>query len=252
MEIIQLPIDQIQPQELIRPVDEQKLDDLVQSVKSIGIIEPLIVARQDQAYKLIAGQRRLIAARRSSLPTVPCIIIQADHEQALAVSLHENLFREDLNPVDEAKLFEYLRDQLRYSNKKTAQLVAKSEGYVSQRLELLTWLPQIIDALRRSQIGFAVARELSRVEDRQYALFLLKHAIDEGVNYRTAANWVRAWRASKSMDQEPPSEEELPFISSDYKPPLIACHLCGDHYSPVELTTLLVCKKCLREGTGQD
>jgi ParB family chromosome partitioning protein len=246
MDIKQVSVDQIEAQDLIRPISDEKLEDLAKSISSIGIIEPLIVAHSGEMFKLIAGQRRLKAAKMCSLPTVPCIIVNADHEMAIAISMHENLQREDLNSVDEAHLYAYLRDKLKYASAKIARMVGKSEPYISQHLALLTYLPEIILALRKCEISFSVARELSNITDRNHALYLLRHAVEDGATQRMVRFWVQSWRSSKVQREEPgPDDEPLPLVT-DYKPPKVACAVCGEYFEHVKLTTWLVCPGCVR------
>lgn len=246
-EVIQIPVDQINPQTLQRPVSEHGIAELASSIRALGVLEPLLVARHNQEFFLLAGQRRLLAAQQINLATVPCIVIPADQEKALAISLHENLFRENLTCVDEAMLYAYLRDKLKYANRAIAKMLSKSEPYVSQRLALLSWDPLIVDALKSDTISFSVARELMQVRDTTHRRYLIKHAVEDGINYRTARLWVQQWRQSiippvqeKEESPGPPGQPLQTSVVAD-------CYWCERSVKIDDICNVFLCDKCFEE-----
>lgn len=247
MEIKQIPIDQIKPQELERPIDEDRLTALSSSIKAVGVLEPLLVVWLDSQYFLVAGQRRLKAAGRAGLSTVPCIIISADHEEALRASLHENLYREDLNPVDEAKLYAHLRDKLKYSNKKIAEMVSKKEPYVSQRLSIIEWDPLVSDAVAKNQLSFSNAREISQVTDIKHRRYLLRFAVQDGVTYRVVRDWVQRWRASQHV--APPMEEPSPELTAAKTSSVVMadCYWCEGSVNIDDIVNVFFCEGCFKQ-----
>lgn len=245
--IQEIPIDQIQDQELKRDVDERGIDQLSSSLRGVGLLQPLIVALEGETYVLIAGQRRLLAAKRLHWTTVPCVVVHVDHERALQQSIHENLHREELDPVTEAQMFAYLSKNLGKSNKAIAQTVSMSEGYVSQRLSLLTWLPDIIAAVKHKQIHFSVARELARVTDKEQALYLLSLAIREGVNYRTMRMWVLDWEKSKIPPVEAPDKEDKDTQQEFEKKLKTNCYWCDTEHPMSIMATVVLCPVCMNQ-----
>lgn len=247
MEVTQIPIDQIKPQVLERPIDEERLNALSNSIKAVGILEPLLVVQLDNIYYLVAGQRRLKAAGRAGMATVPCIIIEADHEAALRVSLHENLYREDLNPVDEARLYAHLRDEMKYSNRKIAELVSKKEPYISQRLTMLTWDPLLVDAIAKNELSFSNGRELAQVTDTTHRRYLLRYAIQDGATYRLVREWVQDW---KGKQHPVPPVEEPPLGADAAKTSSVVmsdCYWCEGSVTMDKIIMVYMCDKCFEQ-----
>lgn len=243
-EIIDIPIDSIKAQLLERTATDQGIIELTNSIRQIGIIEPLIVIKTETEYILQAGKRRLTAARAAGLPTVPCIVVEVDKERSISITLHENLYREDLNPVDESYIYQQLRDTHRYSGQEIARMVGRKEGYVSQRLQIAFWPDNLVDALSSNQISFSVARELIIITDAKHRDWLLKHAKESGVNYRTARRWRADWQAqvpteTKEPDYtQPPPEPEPPQTSK------VPCWWCNKLHPPEKIITIQVCHQC--------
>lgn len=243
-EIIDVPIDQIKAQFLERTVTEQGIAELANSIRQIGIIEPLIVLKTDTEYILQAGMRRLRAAKLAGLATVPCIVVTVDKEGSIRITLHENLYRENLNPVDEANIYQQLRDRHRYSGKEIAQMIGRKEGYVSQRLQIILWPDNLVKALSMDQISFSVAREFSIVSDNKHRDWLIKHAIESGVNYRTARRWRIEWQSqvpSETIEPDytqPPPMEEPPIQAQ------VECWWCTNPYDQKHIITVDICHTC--------
>lgn len=244
-ELMDIPPDQIKDPEIKRTFSKEGFEDLKRSIKAKGIIQPLTVVRRDTQYFLTAGRRRLEAAKELQLATVPCLIIEADHEQSLAITLHENLYREDMNAADESAIFHYLSLNLRYSNKKIAQMISKSESYVSQRLDIRLWIDELREALAQNKMSFSVARELSMIDDlktlKQYVVF----AVQQGINYRTAKSWRQQYELSKqpapaeSPESPPGSSPQLETFT------LGRCSNCKKQVQIPELTAVYLCEECL-------
>lgn len=245
MEPIQeIPCDSIRKQELQRQVSEKGIGELAVSIKTMGIIQPLIVAKDGNDLCLIAGQRRLMAAKMAGLATVPCIVIKADHEQALVTSITENIHRESLDPVTEAEMYRYLKVTLRKNHRQIAKMVSKSEAYVSQRINMLDWLPALVHAVKSGMIGFSVARELARVKEAEHCHYLLQLAVQDGANYRTVRFWVKEWEISKLPKTD--REEEAPDDTREEleRRILMDCWWCGESGPTSAMITFVMCPKC--------
>jgi ParB/RepB/Spo0J family partition protein len=242
--IIDVPIDQIKAQILEREVTARGIEELTRSIKTIGVIEPLIVAKTKEGYTLLAGKRRLIASRSAGLPTVPCIVLDLEQQDGFTITIHENMYREDLNVIDEAAMYQQLRDKHGYSSKEIAHMIGQSEGYVSQRLQIILWPDNLVDALRKDEIKFSAARELCMISDTKHRNYLLKHAISQGANYRTIRQWRIQWSSSIIPDtpediNEPPREpaQEIPKEQ-------IVCFWCNTWHDPDKIITLYLCPQC--------
>jgi ParB family chromosome partitioning protein len=244
--LIELPTSTIIPQQLDRDVTEQGIDELVNSIRQHGIIEPLIVSESNGEYHLIAGKRRLVSAKRLNLPTVPCLLIETSHDHALALTLHENLYREELNPVHESAFYIYMRDQLNMSNRQIAQLTGKKEAYISQRMQIQQWQPNLVKALRDAKISFSVARELSRVTNTKDLYYLLHHAVTDGANYRTVNLWVRNLAQTESAPSSvTPSAPEVHTPKQQFRTKAL-CVWCDAEVDIDEIMQVLLCPECYR------
>ena len=143
--------------------DEAKLDELASSIKKNGIIQPIAVRPskdKDNTYDIIAGERRWLAAQKAGLHEVPIIILDLDDNEALEVAIVENIQREDLNIIEEAKGFERLHKEFGYDQDKIAQMMSKSRSHISNTLRLLTLPKDIIAMLQDGELTAGQARPL--------------------------------------------------------------------------------------------
>ena len=232
-----LSLDSIQPRssQPRRYFDSQAMQSLVQSVKTDGILQPLLVRPLDENhYELIAGERRYRAAREAGLSEVPVIIRELTEQQTLHITLIENLQREDLNPVEETEgilqllshLLEYPQDDVirllyRMQNdvqrmndnviiQPEAEKVIKVfndlgrmgwESFVSNRLSLLKLPEGILEALRQGKIEYTKARAIAKLKDEEARKSLLETAIAENLSLTQIKERITALKKSASADQ---------------------------------------------------
>ena len=129
--------------------DEQKLEELAQSIKKNGIIQPIAVrtdVNNDERYEIVAGERRWLAAQKAGLHEVPIVVLDLDDNEALEVAIVENIQRDDLNIIEEAKGYKRLADEFGYDHEKIAKFMSKSRSHISNTLRLLT-LPDDVKAM---------------------------------------------------------------------------------------------------------
>jgi ParB family chromosome partitioning protein len=173
--------------------DEEKIRELADSIKEQGIIQPLVVSKiSDDRYQLIAGERRLRAARMLGLENVPAIIKQVDDEDMLALSIIENIQREDLNPIEEARAYQELIAQFGYSQEDVAKKVGKSRVAVTNGIRLLK-LPQVVQedvALGRYSAGHA--RALLAIEGIHIQLKLRERILKDTPTVRDVEKMVQS------------------------------------------------------------
>ena len=144
------------------------LKDLVNSIKERGVIQPIIVRRsnsESSKYEIIAGERRWIAAQKAGLHEVPIVIHKLNDVEALEVAILENIQREDLNSVEEAKGFERLKNEFGYDHEKIAKIMSKSRSHISNSLRLLTLPEDVIKMLEEGEITAGQARPLVGLPD---------------------------------------------------------------------------------------
>jgi ParB family chromosome partitioning protein len=186
--------------------DKERLAELTRAIQSQGIIEPLIVRRIDAAdadgprYELIAGERRLRAARAAGLETVPVVVRELDDRAALEMSLVENIVREDLNAVEEGLAFFRLVDHFELSQDEIAARVGKSRPYVSNALRLLE-LPQLIlNMIARRELTAGQARPLLAIQSPEKQLSAARRIAAVGISARGAEEMATANRPRGSKN----------------------------------------------------
>jgi len=211
---------------------EESLQELAASIKEHGVLQPLNVTPIDAAtaehasgarYQLIAGERRLTAARLAGLKTVPVIIRRnVSPQQALELAMIENLQRADLNPMEEAAGFERLMSEFRLTQEQAAERVGKSRAVVANKVRLLTLPDQVKEALRRGDISEGHARALLGLDSPELQIAGLKEVVKRGMSVRAAEEWVRRVNAAAQItregeDAEPPRDPHLAALEDDFR-----------------------------------
>ena len=177
-----------QPRKLF---EKDALDELTNSIKARGIIQPLIVRKsddQDDKFELIAGERRWQAAQSAGLHEVPVIIIEADNLKSLELAIIENVQRRDLNPIEEAESYKNLIENFQYDQEKVSQFIGKSRSHISNCLRLLTLPEKLIQMIRNDKISQGHAKILIGLDN---ALLLADKIIKKNLSVRQTESLVR-------------------------------------------------------------
>jgi len=213
-------------------MDEASLQELAASIKAHGVLQPLNVTAVDAAagartpgarYQLIAGERRLTAARLAGLKTVPVIVrTHVSPQQALELAMIENLQRADLNPMEEAAGYDRLISEFSMTQEQAAERVGKSRAVVANKVRLLTLPDQLKDALRNGEISEGHARALLGLDSPELQLAGLKEVVKRGMSVRAAEEWVRRVNAAAQItrevdDAEPPRDPHLAALEDDFR-----------------------------------
>ena len=183
--VMQLPITKIDvnPDQPRRTFDEKALMELAESIRSVGVIQPIVVAQRSGRYTIIAGERRYRAARLAGLKELPAIVRDWDEAARLEAALSENLQREDLNPIEEALGVKNLMEQCGYTQERAAERLGKSRPAVANLLRLLTLDERVIEMVRAGQLSAGHARALVTVsKERQVKLAEL--TVQQGFSVR--------------------------------------------------------------------
>ena len=180
-----------QPRKLF---EKEALEELKNSIKERGIIQPLIVRKsddQDDKYELIAGERRWQAAQSAGFHEVPVIIIEADNLKSLELAIIENVQRKDLNPIEEAESYNNLITNFGYDHEKVSQFIGKSRSHVSNSIRLLSLPEKILDLIRNNKISQGHAKVLIGLEN---ALLLADKIIKKKLSVRQLESLVRLFK----------------------------------------------------------
>ena len=149
-----------QPRKLFR---EESLSELTESIRQHGILQPLSVRRVENGYELIAGERRLRAGIRAGLTEIPCIVMRMTEQESAMTALVENLQRQDLDFIEEARGIDLLIRQFTMSQEQVARLLGKSQSAIANKLRLLKHSPQVLEALRQAELTERHARALLKL-----------------------------------------------------------------------------------------
>lgn len=189
-----IPIDLIDdPQAPVREtMDEVALRELVESVGVCGLIEPLVVKDNNDRYEVVAGHRRRIACQIAGLQIVPCMIRRKRRVSDLAIMIHENAFREDMNPIEEARFYaRALTEEAENDVDKLCSMLKRSRNHVEGRLVLLLGHATVVAALEQGRIPIAIAHSLNRLKNVALLPQLLDAAVNQGANTKAISQWVR-------------------------------------------------------------
>jgi len=217
--VLEVPVAAIrpnphQPRTRIR---DQDLVELAASIEAHGIIQPLIVAREGDGYRLIAGERRWRAARMAGLPTVPVIVKDVAPHEMLEMALVENLQREDLNPLEEAHAYSQLIEEFGLTHEEIARRVGKSRTAVSNTLRLLKAARPVQEALLEGQISEGHARALLALERPEAQEAALKIVLKKGLSVRQTEDLVRRLVGGEPRRAERPRVPEVEAVEARFR-----------------------------------
>ena len=171
--------------------EKESLEELTNSIKERGIIQPLIVRKsqdEDGKYELIAGERRWLAAQRAGLHEVPVLIIEADNLKSLEFAIVENVQRKDLNPVEEAEGYNRLISEFKYDQEKVAKFIGKSRTHISNSLRILTLPKEVLTMVEEGKLSQGHAKILVGLSNAQ---FIAKKIINKKLSVRQSENLVK-------------------------------------------------------------
>ena len=177
--------------------DEASLEDLTNSIKERGMIQPIIVRKsnnENSKFEIIAGERRWLAAQRAGLHKVPVVVTEVDDLKSLEFAIVENVQRHDLNPLEEAQGYKRLIDEFSYDQEKVSKFIGKSRSYISNTLRLLTLPDEVIKLIESQKLTSGHAKILVGLEN---AIFVANKIIEKKLSVRQAENFVNIFKKKK-------------------------------------------------------
>jgi ParB family chromosome partitioning protein len=204
--LITITVDEISPNRFQprRDFDDAKIQELASSIREKGIIQPLIVRETDEGYELIAGERRLRAAKLAGLPSVPAVIRDVADAEALELALIENIQRENLNPIEEAQAYQRLIEEFSLTQEEMAQKVGRDRTTITNSLRLLA-LPEIVRVdLAAGTLSSGHGRALLALADERQILIAREKFIAKGMSVREAEAFVKRIKEGEGQEKEKP------------------------------------------------
>ena len=222
-EPVTVRISEVEPnrQQPRKAFDEEKLEELSASIKTYGLLSPILVQKRDGYYEIIAGERRWRAALKAGLKEIPVIIRDYSEKEILELSLIENIQREDLNPIEEAKAYKRLMDEFDMGQAEVAERVSKSRSAVANSVRLLKLGDPAQQMLVDGQISMGHARALLPLEDSDKQTELAQKIVDQALSVRDTEKIVKEILSGESGKEtetvKPREQEEDPGIAVIYK-----------------------------------
>lgn len=214
--VVLLPTERIRPNpsQPRRDFDAAALSELAESIRNHGILQPLTVRRTAQGYELVAGERRLRAARMAGLREVPCLILRVEAEESSVLALVENLQRRDLHYLEEAEAIARLIATCGLSQEQAAQKLGCSQSAVANKLRLLRLSDACAALLRQNELTERHARALLRLSDEEERLDALRHIAAQGLNVAQSEAYIDALLAR--TQRETPTTR-APYLVKDVR-----------------------------------
>jgi len=199
----QLPVSDIIPNKYQprKNFDEINLEDLTNSIKERGIIQPIIVRKsnnENSKFEIIAGERRWLAAQRAGMHNVPVVITEVDDLKSLEFAIVENVQRHDLNPLEEAQGYKRLIDEFSYDQEKVSKFIGKSRSYITNSLRILTLPDEVIKLIETNRLSTGHAKILVGLNN---ASFVANKIVDRKLSVRQAENFVQLFKNKRQKSK---------------------------------------------------
>ncbi len=195
-----------------RSFSDEAMEELAQSLREKGILQPIVARKKGEDYEIIIGERRWRAAQRAGLKKVPIIIREATDQEVIELALIENLQREDLNPLEEAEAYQRLIREFAYTQEALAQRIGKDRSSVANTLRLLKLPDEVKESLGRNEISMGHARALLTLRDERDQIAFCRKVAKRGLSVRETEEGVR--RLLENKTKEPAADVVTPEIES--------------------------------------
>jgi len=182
--------------------DENSLEDLTNSIKERGVIQPIIVRKSssgDAKFEIIAGERRWLAARKAGLHNIPVVVTDADDLKSLEFAIVENVQRHDLNPLEEAQGYQRLIDEFNYDQEKVSKFIGKSRSYITNSLRILNLPKDVLQLIEEKKLSAGHAKILVGLNN---ASFVASKIIEKKLSVRQSENFVKLFKTKRSSQSK--------------------------------------------------
>lgn len=218
-EIVELPLSELRPNpyQPRKKFDDEALEELSLSIKEHGVFQPIIVKKTIKGYDIVAGERRFRASKKAGLTTIPAIIKDFSDDEMMQISLLENLQREDLTAIEEAKAYKSIIEASNITQEELATRVGKSRSHITNMLGLLKLPLSIQDMVLYNKLSMGHARVLSKLDDKEKIEDLANKVIDEDLSVRTLESMIYDNETTKEVKQKEKKNNEYKYIESYLK-----------------------------------
>lgn len=227
--------------------EDEEIQELTASIRRVGVLVPLIVVPKDGHFLLVAGHRRIAAAKAAGIAEIPAIVRAGSEAENAEVSFAENFFRRDLSPVEQAASIRECLDSGIMNIEELAKGFHRSQQWITAQANLTTWAPEVLHAIHNKKISVSAGRNLALIDDPQYRAFLLNNAVENGASARVTSAWLQAYQLSR-----PPADVLTAAPVDGPQPaaiviPQAPCLFCSRVFRTDALNYMAVCGQCLAD-----
>ncbi len=208
----EIDIDKIRanPYQPRKQFDEKALKELSDSIKENGVFQPILIRQSISGYELVAGERRLRASKLAGLKKIPAIIVEFDDRQMMEISLLENIQRENLTPIEEAKAYDQLIKKLKYTQEELSKHLGKSRANIANMLRLLSLPGEVQELVNEGKLSYGQARTLLSLDDEESMIELAERTVKEGLSVRELES-ITAVSKKKKPENKKKAAKRDPF-----------------------------------------
>ncbi len=227
-------------------IDSKGISELMESMKALGLMQPIIVRKNGGTYEIIAGHRRYLAAQALNWPYIDAFVEEEIDEDLVNLErAHENLIRENLSVVEEGKLIYKLVYEDGRGVEATAKMLCKSEGWVSKRMDILRYPQEILSQLEAGKINLAVADIIRRVKPEETRKLILDAAIEHGATARVVEKWIDDMSTQNYLAHTAEVSEQGEIQAMENGEALMQCRICSTPHKFSILRHIWLCPDCL-------
>lgn len=231
--------------QLREAISEEALEELKESMGKRGLIEPIKLRPKGEKFEIVAGHRRFLSAKDLGWTEISAIIEARTDEETVLDAIHENLHREDMSPIEEARAAKLLQDKEGRTLREVARMFSKSESWVTSRLDLLTMPVEIQKAVDVGAISIQAGRELARVTDDAARAYYLEYAIKQGATAQLCAFWRGRWEVERVVNDPSAMTSGALLLNPPPMEVMMPCFWC-EKPTPLKLIEhVRVCPICL-------
>lgn len=192
--------------------NKEALEELAESIKAHGLIQPIVVLEKEEGYMIIAGERRWRAARNAGLKELPCIVKKHNEQQLMEIALIENIQREDLNIMEEAKAYKYIIDTYKVTQDQLGEALGKSRPYIANILRLLQLDNRVIDMIKEGKISAGHGRALLSIDSGDKQFEIAKRIEEEHLNVRQVEELMRNLSNPNKKEKDKKKEKDFMLV----------------------------------------
>jgi ParB family chromosome partitioning protein len=212
LDVTQLKPNPLQPR---KKFDEKSIDELAQSIRESGIVQPVLVVQEEGYFKIIVGERRWRAAQKAGLKKIPVMIRNLPLEKQLEISIIENIHREDLNPLEIALAYQKMAQELNYTQQEIADKVGKDRTSITNYMRLLKLPQEIQDALADGSLSMGHARAILALEEAEAQLAAFREIMDKGLSVRNSEKLANRLKERPPRVQRSLEDPDLHALQED-------------------------------------